>query len=185
MPTIFTHTAVPLAIGLGLGARLISPRLLVAGVVASIAPDLDVLGFRFGVAYSDIEGHRGLFHSFAFALLLALLAAIAAGLLRTTRIRAFAFVLASAASHGLLDMLTTGGLGVAWFWPFSEARLFFPWHLIKVSPLSLQRLLSPAGRAVIVSELWIVWLPATAACLSSLIARRVRVGAGATPRRGA
>ena len=185
MPTIFTHTAVPLAIGLGLGSRQISPRLLVAGVIASIAPDLVVLAFRFGVAYSDIEGHRGLFHSLAFALSLALLATAAAGPLRTTRGRAFAFVLASAASHGLLDMLTTGGLGVAWFWPFSGTRHFLPWQVIKVSPLSLQRLLSPAGRAVIASELWIVWLPATASCLALWIARRVRADAGATPRRDA
>jgi inner membrane protein len=173
MPTIFTHTAVPLAIGLGLGTRLISPRLLAAGIVASIAPDVDVLGFHFGIAYSDIAGHRGLFHSFAFALLLALLAALAAGPLRTTRGRAFAFVLACAASHGLLDMLTTGGLGVAWFWPFSDTRHFLPWQVIKVSPLSLHRLLSPAGRAVIASELWIVWLPAVLVCLSILGVRRV------------
>ena len=185
MPTIFTHTAVPLAIGLGLGTRMISPRLLLAGVVATIAPDLDVVGFRFGIAYSDIEGHRGLLHSFAFALLLALLAATGAGPLRTTRTRAFCFVLVSAASHGLLDMLTTGGLGVAWFWPFSEARHFFPWRVIRVSPLSLQRLLSPAGREVIASELWVVWLPAAALCMSLWIAQRTRADTSVTPRRGA
>src|SRR4051794_20587850 len=111
MPTIFTHIAVPLAIGIGLGTRRISPRLLAAGIAASIAPDLDVLGFRWGVAYADIDGHRGLFHSLAFAFVLGLLAASAAGALRSTAGRAFAFVLACAASHGLLDMLTTGGLG--------------------------------------------------------------------------
>jgi membrane-bound metal-dependent hydrolase YbcI (DUF457 family) len=43
MPTILTHTAVPLALGLGLGPRAIPPRLLVAGVTASMVPDLDVL----------------------------------------------------------------------------------------------------------------------------------------------
>jgi inner membrane protein len=174
MPTIFTHTAVPLAIGLGLGARTVPPRLLAVGMLASIAPDLDVLGFRFGVAYADIDGHRGLMHSFAFALLLALAATAAAGALRASRRCTFLFVLASAASHGLLDMMTTGGLGVACFWPWSDTRHFLPWRLIKVSPLSLQRLLSPAGRAVMDSELRVVWLPALGLCLASWAARRIR-----------
>lgn len=181
MPTIFTHVAVPLAIGLGLGAPTVSPRLLAAGVLASIAPDLDVAAFHFGIAYSDIEGHRGLMHSFAFASMLALLAAAASGPLRTTRRCAFAFVLASAASHGLLDMLTTGGLGVACFWPFSDARHFLPWHVIKVSPLTLHRLLSPAGRVVMESELRTVWLPAAAVFLGLWTARRVRRRAVASP----
>jgi inner membrane protein len=172
MPTIFTHVAVPLAVGVALGTRLISPRLLCAGILASIAPDLDVLGFRLGVAYSAIDGHRGLFHSLAFALFLALLAALAARPLQSTAARAFAFVGIAAASHGLLDMLTTGGMGVALFWPFSDTRHFFPWRLIRVSPLSLQRLLSPAGRAVMASELWVVWLPAALLCLTLWSARR-------------
>ena len=177
MPTILTHAAVPLAIGLGLGSRAIAPRLLLAGVAAAMAPDLDAIGLRWGIAYADIDGHRGLLHSLAFAALLGLLAAVAAGPLRTTRPRAFAFVLACAASHGLLDMLTTGGLGVAWFWPFSDARHFLPWRVIKVSPLSLDRLMSPRGVAVMVSELWAVWLPAAVFCASCLVVRRVRARA--------
>ena len=171
MPTILTHAAVPLAIGLGLGPRAISPRLLVAGIAASMAPDLDALGLRLGIAYSDIDGHRGLMHSLAFAALLALVAAMAARPLRTTRARAFAFVLACAASHGLLDMMTTGGLGVAWFWPLSDTRHFLPWRFIKVSPLTVARLLGPRGEAVIVSELWTVWLPAALACAALALAR--------------
>jgi len=178
MPTILTHTAVPLAIGIGLGSAAVSPRLLLVGVLASIAPDLDVAAFHFGVAYSDIKGHRGWMHSFAFALMLALLASVAAAPLRTTRRRAFAFVLVSAASHGLLDMLTTGGLGAACFWPFSDTRHFLPWQVIKVSPLSLHRLLSPTGRAVMESELHRVWLPAAASCSALWIARRLLPAGG-------
>lgn len=173
MPTILAHAAVPLAIGLGLGPRAISPRLLVAGVVASMAPDLDAIGLRFGIAYSDVAGHRGLTHSLAFAMLLAALAAMLAGPLRTTPGRAYAFVLASAASHGLLDMMTTGGLGVAWWWPLSDARHVLPWRPIRVSPLTLQRLFGPAGRAAMVSELWFVWLPAGLACGTCRLARRM------------
>lgn len=43
MPSILSHPAVPLALGLALGPRVIPRRLLLAGVVASILPDLDVL----------------------------------------------------------------------------------------------------------------------------------------------
>jgi membrane-bound metal-dependent hydrolase YbcI (DUF457 family) len=38
MPTIVTHPAVPLALGLGLGTQVVSPRLLAASAVASILP---------------------------------------------------------------------------------------------------------------------------------------------------
>ena len=173
MPTIVTHAAVPLAIGLGLGSRTIPPRLLAAGIVASMAPDLDAVGLHLGIAYSDIDGHRGLMHSLAFAVLLAVVAAMAADPLRTTRARAFVFVLACAASHGLLDMMTTGGLGVAWFWPLSDTRHFLPWRVIRVSPLTLQRLLGPVGRAVMVSELRTVWLPAALLCATAWAVRAV------------
>lgn len=37
MPTIVTHAAVPLCLGLGLGSRIISPRLLLAGVVIALS----------------------------------------------------------------------------------------------------------------------------------------------------
>ena len=74
MPTIFSHTAIPIAIALG--AKHISPRLLNAGMVASIAPDLDVAAFRFGIAYSHEFGHRGFTHSLVFAFALAIFAAL-------------------------------------------------------------------------------------------------------------
>jgi inner membrane protein len=123
MPTIFSHTAIPIAIALG--TRRISPRLLFVGVAASIAPDLDTIGFRFGVAYAHEFGHRGFTHSLVFALLLAIFAALFAPELRTKRMAAFIFIFVATASHGLLDMFTNGGLGVALFWPFTDTRYFF------------------------------------------------------------
>ena len=59
MPTILTHTAVPLALGLGLGKEIVPRRVLWAGVALSILPDLDVLAFRFGIPYAAPFGHRG------------------------------------------------------------------------------------------------------------------------------
>jgi len=174
VPTIVTHAAVPLAIGLGLGPRVIARRLLMAGVLASVLPDADVLGFRLGVAYSAEFGHRGASHSLAFALLLGVVAAALANRLDARRGVAFAYIAVSAASHGLLDMLTNGGYGVALWWPFSAERLFAPWQVIKVSPLSIRRLASARGLEVLESELRWVWLPAAAMCAVLIVASRRR-----------
>ena len=159
MPTVITHTAVPLAIGLGSGPRAISPRLLVAGVVASMLPDIDTLGFHFGIPYGSPYGHRGFTHSLVFAGALAILASAFPITLKTSRWRAFAFVFISAASHGILDTFTTGGKGVALLWPFTNTRFFAPVRMIQVSPIGVGRFLSRNEAHVIATELLWVWLP--------------------------
>ena len=158
MPTIFSHTVIPIAIALG--ARRISRRLLFTGMAASIAPDLDVAAFRFGIAYSHEFGHRGFSHSLVFALMLAIFAALFAPELRTKRMTAFIFIFVATASHGLLDMFTNGGLGVALFWPYTDARYFFPLRMIDVSPIGLRGFLGQAGIRALKSELLWIWLPA-------------------------
>lgn len=165
---------------LGLGKNTVSPRLLFAGLLASILPDLDVLAFRLHIPYSHVLGHRGFSHSLLCALGLALLAMAGASLLRSSRPLAFGFVGLAALSHPLLDMITNGGLGVALWWPWSSARVFAPWQVIEVSPLSLHRLLGPRGIAVIESELLWVWLPALLAGLALLAGRRI-AGPGVEP----
>lgn len=164
MPTIFSHAAVPIALAVGAGSRAIPSRLLAAGAAAAMLPDLDVLTFHFGVAYGDAFGHRGATHSLFFAVVLGLVALAFAARLCTDRIAAFAFVAFSAASHGLLDMLTDGGSGIALFWPFSDERLFFPWQVIEVSPLGLRFFASGRALEVLASELLWVWLPAAVVC---------------------
>lgn len=159
MPTVFSHPAVPVALGLGLGRARIPPRLLLAGVAASILPDLDSLTFRVGIPYGTALGHRGVSHSLVFAVAVAVLGACAFRILRTGCGRAFAFLLLVTASHGVLDALTTGGLGIAFFWPWSTTRYFAPVQVIEVAPLSLSRLISPRGVTVLASELLWVWLP--------------------------
>ncbi|MDM7923947.1 MAG: metal-dependent hydrolase, partial [Pyrinomonadaceae bacterium] len=136
--------------------------LVAAGVAASIIPDLDVIAFRLGVAYSSDYGHRGFTHSLAFAVVLGVIAALIAPALRSKRLTSFLFVTISAASHGLIDMLTSGGLGVALLWPYASDRMFFPmsWRVIAVSPLNLWEFLGMRGWRVIGSELLWVWLPA-------------------------
>ena len=108
MPTIFTHVAVPLSLGLALGRKALSPRLVAAGAFVSILPDFDTVAFKLGIAYADQFGHRGASHSLAIALAVGLLGAMVAPWLRTTRGRAFCFLAFCTASHPLLDALTSG-----------------------------------------------------------------------------
>lgn len=160
MPTILTHPAVPLAIGLGLGSKIIPRPLLVAGVVASILPDLDVLAYQFGIPYTSVYSHRGFTHSIEVALAIAILAAFAARHLKATATSAFLFVFAAVLSHGVLDSFTNGGSAIAFLWPFSDERFFAPWRFIEVSPIGIAPLFSARGARVLMSELLWVWLPA-------------------------
>lgn len=159
MPTIFTHAAVPLAVGLGLGKDVISRRLMVTGVVVSMIPDLDGISFWVGIPYASALGHRGFTHSILFVLFCGLLAAIFRRFFKTKASTAFFFIGSVVLSHIFLDALTNGGLGTALLWPFSNERFFLPFRPIEVSPLTLTRLFSSRGIQVMMSELKWVWLP--------------------------
>jgi inner membrane protein len=174
MPTVITHCAVPLAMSLGLGARRIPPRLLAAGMLLCMLPDLDVLAFRYGIAYADPFGHRGFTHSLSFALVSVLAVAGFARPMGSTYTRAFVFLFIAMGSHGLLDSFTNGGLGIALLWPFSEARFFAPWRPIAVSPIGVRHVLTDYGMAVMWSELRWVWLPLSGLALAGAALRRLR-----------
>ncbi|MBH1801605.1 metal-dependent hydrolase [Stenotrophomonas maltophilia] len=80
-------------------------------------------------------------------------------------VQAAVFVFICAASHPLLDTMTSGGLGVALAWPWSEQRFFAPWRPIRVSPFAPQ-FFSARGIATLLSELRWVWLPLAAAVVA-------------------
>lgn len=160
MPTIMTHAAIPLAIGLGMGKKTIPPRLLAAGVVAAMLPDADTLGYHLGVGHASGLYHRGLTHSFVFAAAAALAGALFHKGLRAGFGRTFFFLFLACASHGILDAFTNGGPGVAFLWPYSDARFFIGGHrAIQVAPLGLSRGSMQRLHAVLASELRWVWLP--------------------------
>ena len=175
MPTIITHAAVPLLIGAAMGRRTISRPLLIAGTIAAMLPDTDVLAFKFGIAYGDAFGHRGASHSIVFALALGLLAAIAHRGLNSTARRSFLFVFLAALSHGLLDTFTNGGLGVALLWPFNDMRWFAPYTPIEVSPIGAARFFSERGWIVMRSEFCWVWIPTLVIALVIMAWRRMRM----------
>jgi inner membrane protein len=153
------HVAVGLAAArLAREPRGLSPLAWRLGLVAaSLLPDADVVAFTLGIPYHAPLGHRGASHSLAVAGLCGLLSA-ALGRIRgvsPTRIGVLAGVVM--ATHGLLDTLTDGGLGIALLWPWSNARLFAPWRPIPVAPIGAG-MLSWRGLEVLFAEL-ILFLP--------------------------
>lgn len=160
--------------GVTLGARVVPRPLLVAGMLASVLPDFDVLAVRVGIDYPHELGHRGASHSIAFALAMAALACLWARRLGSRPWVVFCFVFVAGVSHPLLDMCTTGGMGISLWWPVSDDRLFFPAQVIEASPLSVRRFFTSAAIPVLASEpLW-VWLPASALALAGRCVRRRR-----------
>ena len=158
MPSIITHAAVPLAIWYAADRGRISPRLLAAGMAAAILPDLDVAAFALGIPYADGFGHRGASHSIVFAAMIAMLGVAMCKSLHGRPMLTGIFLFACAVSHPLLDAMTSGGLGVALIWPWSEQRFFAPWRPILVSPFA-NGFFGARGISTLLSELRWVWLP--------------------------
>lgn len=183
MPTILAHPFAALALSPLLRDRrgVALRRVTGLGALCSILPDIDVVGLWLGVPYGALFGHRGFTHSLFFAVLVGLALSRVPFLASDARGRAAValFLAACTASHGLLDALTDGGLGIAFFSPFSNARLFLPWQPIAVSPLDLAAFAGGRGWRVLGSELVFVVLPALA--LAAFGWRRRRATA-ATPR---
>ncbi|VVP43744.1 metal-dependent hydrolase [Pseudomonas fluorescens] len=171
MPTVITHAVIPLIIGGALGRNCISARLLIVGAVFAALPDIDIVSFKLGIAYTDTWGHRGAIHSIAFVLLVSALMSIFYKSLHTTPWRCFGFLFLASLSHGLLDTCTNGGLGVALFWPISDLRWFMPFTPIEVSPIGVKAFLSQRGWRVVQSELCLVWLPTLGLAIAILAGR--------------
>jgi len=172
VPTIISHAVAALAISAPFG-RSLSWRARVLGVIGAMAPDADVIGFRFGVHYGDMLGHRGLSHSLLCAAVIATLFTLR---LRLTERNAklgvvWLFLFFATASHGLLDAFTDGGLGVAFFAPFDNTRYFFPVTPIAVSPIGAG-FFSARGVSVLLNEMLWVWLPAAVFAAASLLVRK-------------
>lgn len=97
------------------------------GVICAIVPDLDSVGFWFGIPYEHPLGHRGLSHSIVFAAFMSwcLVRFGFRDRSRGEQHRLGWFLFLATASHGVLDAMTNGGLGVAFFAPFDNTRYFF------------------------------------------------------------
>ncbi len=145
MASEITHFIVGAALALpaleSRSIRAILPRwaIPISSGLLAVAPDLDTFAMRaFQIPYHHFFGHRGFFHSPFFLLMLCAALSRAHGWLT-------ALWASCAITHPLLDMLTDGGSGVMLLFPFSQARLFFPWRPIHVSPLDISTFFDRAG----------------------------------------
>ena len=160
MASAFTHAFLALAMGKISATASVPARFWLLSALCAVLPDFDVVAFGFGIEYQDMLGHRGLTHSLAFALLTA--CAVVLVWFRSEEFRRGLLVLyffVVTASHGVLDALTDGGLGVAFLAPFDDTRYFFAFRPLVVSPIGVGNFFSEWGWEVIKSEFVWVWIP--------------------------
>jgi len=175
MPTVFSHAVAGLAITTLVRSPGRLGRLAVVGALCAAAPDLDVVGLWLGVPWGHALGHRGITHSLAFAAALAAVAVLTlfrgpAG--RGRRGVLWLALFLATASHGVLDAMTDGGSGVAFFAPFDNARHFFSWRPIPVSPIGVSSFFTRRGLDILEAEAFVIWLPAAAIVVVGALARR-------------
>lgn len=159
MPTTLTHALVGLGLAEAFAARSMPPAFYGLSAALSLAPDLDVVAFRFGIPYGSRFGHRGFSHSLCCAALLSLSVAALGPLyfgVPWWQLAGFAWVVVVV--HSLLDALTDGGMGIAFFAPFDNRRYFLPWRPVRVSPIGLA-VFSRWGLRALLSEVVWIWLP--------------------------
>ena len=167
--SFFTHLFVALV-----AVRLFAPeaplRFWIVACVLSVVPDADAALHHAGVPYSHPFGHRGFTHSLLFA---AGSTALTMSIVHNRGARAFLLLFAIGASHGVLDAMTTGGLGIAFFFP-DNTRYFLPWRPILVAPISIRGFFSEWGLRVITNEMLLIWLPSIVIVACVEFARRRR-----------
>ncbi len=163
MASAFSHAIASVALGKISFIKKVDMKFWLLAMFCAVVPDADAIGFKFGVPYESLFGHRGITHSFFFAALLSAVVVYFFYQEEKPFTRRwwilFAFFFVATASHPVLDAMTTGGLGVAFFAPFSEVRYFFPFRPIKVSPISITKFFTERGWEVLKSEFVWVWIP--------------------------
>ena len=188
MASTFSHAFVATALGSAYAQHRMPWYFWVLSIACSILPDADVIGFALGLPYNSLWGHRGLSHSLCFAFILSLCVVSLAFRERVvfswpwwSHVLYFFVV---TASHGVLDAMTDGGRGIAFFAPFDTTRYFFPWRPVRVSPISIRAFFSTWGLQILETELVFIWLPTTVLCAAAYVFRRGERAAAGTHKAG-
>jgi inner membrane protein len=153
----FAHAAVVLARGAARVPEALERRLIIATVACACFADLDYASLLFEVRPNETFGHRGATHSLFVAIAFAAIVALV--LFRRQFLRVFAFLAVVAASHGILDAMTAGDLGVALFWPLTSARFHFPFALVASCPVGMNEYFGYWGLLTIANEVLYVVMP--------------------------
>jgi len=176
MASVFGHAILAGAVGSALKRELRNPKVIILGMICSVFPDIDVLSFRFGVPYSGFWGHRGMTHSILFGVLFGLTVMFAFHWRKPWREKGWLGLYYSicTVSHGVLDGMTTGGMGIAYLSPFDTERYFLPFRKILVSPLGASRFFSHWGFEVIRSEAFWIGIPSVLFMLFIFMIRKLK-----------
>ncbi|MBI3267811.1 MAG: metal-dependent hydrolase [Planctomycetes bacterium] len=156
MPTVFSHALLGYAAAELAVPRRPTPRgLRLLATLLPVLPDADSLFMRW-IPYEAPFGHRGFTHSLFFAFALGGLASLVlrprSEIFGGRRSVCAVFLGAVVATHGLLDAMTDGGRGIAFFAPFENERYFFDFRPIPVAPISVRWFFS--GRMFADPDFW-------------------------------
>lgn len=175
MASAFSHAFAAYAIGKST-LKKYSAKIAGLGMLCAIFPDIDVVGFHFGIAYNSFWGHRGFIHSIPFAFIFSLIITSlffnSEKFLTKNWVVLVSFFFVATMSHGVLDAFTNGGLGVAFFSPFDNTRYFFPWRPVQVSPINMSSFFSEWGIRVLKSEFIYIWIPSIVLMMTSHLFKR-------------
>ena len=163
MPSLISHAVVGLAAGVAVSAKHSQESLVLLCIISSTFPDIDGIAFALGIPYKSLLGHRGFFHSIPFAFLLSTIIVH----IGFPHVKIFSHLwfywqtifFCISLSHSILDAMTEGGMGVAFFSPFSNKRYLLPWKPMIACPLRIEDFFSEWGKIVAKSEFLWVWLP--------------------------
>ncbi|MCF8461546.1 MAG: metal-dependent hydrolase [Flavobacteriales bacterium] len=163
MASIFSHAIAAGALGTLRYPKKEVFKYFALGIFCAAFPDVDTLSFKLGIPYEHPFGHRGFFHSLIFAYLqgLFIVRIFYSNLAFATRASMTIgfYFFCCGVSHSILDAMTNGGLGVAFFAPFDNTRYFLPWRPIEVSPVDVVSFFGEWGMRVLKSELYYVMIP--------------------------
>jgi inner membrane protein len=178
MASAFGHGFAGAMLGKTFFTEKLPLRFWMLSIACSILPDADALGHALGVPYQSMWGHRGITHSVLFA---ALVGAVVPRIFfkreitskHFTYVRLASYFFIVTLSHSILDGLTNGGLGAAYFAPFDNGRYFLPWRPIQVSPIGVTSFFNARGLRVIASEALWIGVPFTLLWAFSSLVRRI------------
>lgn len=159
MASAFSHIVIPAVCYASFRSAAVNYKLFILAALLSILPDIDVIAFRFGIPYESQWGHRGFTHSFVFAFAIAALCTVFYRQLNSRPWTVLGMCFLACASHGVLDALTNGGLGIAFFWPFDVERYFLPYRPLVVPPIGVGSFFSEWGLRVLAFELIWIFVP--------------------------
>lgn len=161
MASAFGHGIAAYGLGKLFPKAIMTRKVFTLGILSAILPDLDVIAFSFGVSWDSMWSHRGFTHSIFVAIIWSVLLLF---IFHTkdrlsTKTKLLAYYFLATISHGILDAMTNGGNGIAFFAPFSAERYFLPWEVIQVSPIGIKNFFSEWGIEVLKSEFFYIGLP--------------------------